>query len=215
MVRTVAATMACALLGPRARRFLIKWTRHRGHPAPRKSSLTACLSPGCAALSTTLPPLAGLQPPREVAAAAQLGHRQVDRAHPRVPGPRAVAVALRRPFVSPLVAPGPDLSADLRLHEFLHQPAHALVEEVGPWVLPLAQYVHQCHPVCSHRVFLSDETIHFVESTRWCYCQPAPPPGRGRLASLSTPLPGTISLNWGLLGIAVAFLSVRRPVLLI
>jgi hypothetical protein len=33
-------------------------------------------------------------------------------------------------------------------------------------------------------VVLSDETIHFVESTRWPYCQRAPPPGRGRAAAL-------------------------------
>jgi hypothetical protein len=122
-----------------------------------------------------------LQPTREVAAAAQLGDGQLQRAHACIPRPRAVAIALRGALVGPLVAPGPDLCTNLGLHQLLHQPAHPFLEEVGLRVCPLAQYVHQCHPVCSHRVVLSEETIHFVESTRWSYCQRAPPPGRERL----------------------------------
>jgi site-specific DNA recombinase len=97
---------------------------------------------------------ARLQPAREVAAGARLGDGQVERADPRVPSPRAVAVAVGPPLARPLVAGRADLGADLGLHQFLHRPADQLAREVRLDVLPLAQRLHGCHRVGGHRVRL-------------------------------------------------------------
>jgi hypothetical protein len=113
---------------------------HQGFYLPRRDALYVGF--GHHADQGLLAPLARFQPGGEVAALPQLGEGQLQRAHPRVPGPRAVAVALRRPLVGPLVALRPDLGADLRLHQLLHQPAHALLEKVGLRVLALAQHIH-------------------------------------------------------------------------
>ena len=55
-----------------------------------------------------LGPLARLQQAREVAAVAHPRHLQVDGAHPRVPLPLAIPVALPRPLRGPLVPLGPE-----------------------------------------------------------------------------------------------------------
>ena len=74
---------------------------------------------------------ARLEEAREVAAAAELRDRELELAGARVPAPRAVAVALRQPFLrGPLAAGGADLLGDLRLHQLLADPAQALAQEV-------------------------------------------------------------------------------------
>src|SRR4051812_12253925 len=56
IVRTVAATIACAVFGTRASRFRRKCTRQRCPAAPTNPSRTACLRPGYASQTTSCTP---------------------------------------------------------------------------------------------------------------------------------------------------------------
>ena len=74
---------------------------------------------------------ARLQERREVAALAQLGDGQLDRADPRVPVARPVAVAVGGPLQAALVELGADLGADVGLHQLACHPGHAFQQHVG------------------------------------------------------------------------------------
>jgi hypothetical protein len=78
---------------------------------------------------------ARLQERREVAALAQLGDGQLDRADPGVPLAGAVAVAVGGPLQAALAELGADLVADLGVHELAGHPGHAGQQHVGVLVM--------------------------------------------------------------------------------
>lgn len=68
---------------------------------------------------------------REIRAVADAGHRQVDRAHPRVTAPLAIPVAVGQPPVGVALAlGGPGELGHLGLHARLGEHRHALAQEV-------------------------------------------------------------------------------------
>jgi tetratricopeptide (TPR) repeat protein len=73
--------------------------------------------------------LARLQQAWEVAAVTHARHLEIERAHPRIPGPIAVAVPLPIPFTSAFVALSPDVLGDLDLHQRLAEYPHAFPSE--------------------------------------------------------------------------------------
>ena len=99
-----------------------------------------------------LGPPSHLQEARVVAPRPQLRYEQLQRPHPRVPRPLAVAVATVLALFAPLVALRPAPLRHLGFHQLLHQPAHRLPQEVRVRFLRLAQQVQQCHLVLGHRV---------------------------------------------------------------
>jgi hypothetical protein len=82
-----------------------------------------------------LGPPAWLEERREVAASAQLGDGQLDRADPGAPLARAVAVAVGGPLWRALAELGADLGADVGLHELACHPGNALQQHIGVLVL--------------------------------------------------------------------------------
>jgi hypothetical protein len=78
-----------------------------------------------------LGPPARLQKRREVAALAQLGDGQLDRADPGVPLARPVAVAVGGPLQAALAELGADLGTDVGLHQLVGHPGHRLAQHVG------------------------------------------------------------------------------------
>ena len=68
---------------------------------------------------------------REVAALAQPGDGQLDAADPGVPLAGPVAVAVGHPVGRALTQLGPDLSADVGLHELGGHPGHRLAQHVS------------------------------------------------------------------------------------
>ena len=88
-----------------------------------------------------LRPPARLQQRREGRPRTHVRDRQLDRAHPRVPGPRPVPIPRRRPVAAALVAIGADAPRHLRLHERVGEHAKALAEHVA--VLFLQQLAYE------------------------------------------------------------------------
>ncbi len=81
---------------------------------------------------------AGLQEAREVAAAAQLGDLQLDRARPGLPLPGPVAVAMRQPVIRAALAQlGTDQLGNLALHQLA---AHGLQRR--PHQIPMLVHEH-------------------------------------------------------------------------
>src|SRR4051812_8709594 len=74
--------------------------------------------------------LARLQEAREVAALTDLRDLQLDLPGPRVPPPRPIAVAMRRPILGPLAVSRADQLGDLGLHQLLRHHAHRLADHV-------------------------------------------------------------------------------------
>src|SRR3954453_1461588 len=75
--------------------------------------------------------LARLQEAREVAALTDLRDLQLDLPGPRVPPPRPIAVAMRRPILGPLAVSRADQLGDLGLHQLLRHHAHRLADPVA------------------------------------------------------------------------------------
>ena len=100
-----------------------------------------------------LGPPARLEEAGEVAAVADPGHREVDRAHPGVPAPVAVAVAVGQALLRVALALGdPGELAHLGLHDPLGEEADALAQQVEVAVgAHLAQGLEQGHAVVGHR----------------------------------------------------------------
>ena len=90
-----------------------------------------------------------LEEAREVAAAAELGDRQLDLARARRPRPRPVAVAMGEPLLrGALAAVRADQLRHLRLHQLLHDPAQRLAQEVKPLALQqVADNLLNRHPL--------------------------------------------------------------------
>src|SRR5262249_40553575 len=112
---------------------------------------------------------AWLQEAGEVATGPQLRHVEVQRPEARVPGAQPIPVAVGRALAAALIASGTDLRPDLRVHHFLHQPAHCLPEPVltGARLRALAQRLHHRHPNVGHRVLLRARLTHRMDGTRW------------------------------------------------
>jgi hypothetical protein len=92
------------------------------------------------------------QPVREVAAPADPGDLELDRARPGVPVPAPVAVAVPGPLSRPLVGIGAELGCHLELHQGFRHRLHGLAQEVRvPVVGGLPDLLEQCHPVRGHR----------------------------------------------------------------
>src|SRR5437660_514306 len=84
------------------------------------------------ATSALLRAPARLKKAREVAALPQLRDLQLDLTGSRVPPPRAISVAVRRPILRPALAElRPDQLRHLRLHQLLDDPAHRLAHDIG------------------------------------------------------------------------------------
>src|SRR5581483_2784713 len=93
-----------------------------------------------------------LQPAREVAAAAQLGNRHLNRAQARVERPAAIAVALRRALVAALIPPGANHGTDFGFDEFLQERAQPFPQKVRAVLgQALAQRLQHRHAVLGHR----------------------------------------------------------------
>jgi hypothetical protein len=84
-------------------------------------------------------------------ALAQLRDLQLDLARARIPAPRPIAVAMRRPILrSPLAELGPDQLGHLDLHQLLHDPAHAVADHIAVLISEhLPDDLLDRHPVCS------------------------------------------------------------------
>jgi hypothetical protein len=75
---------------------------------------------------------ARLQERREVRRArTRPGNQQLDLADPRLPRPRAVAVAMRRARLADLAVRGPDLIGDFRVHQLAHDQRDRVAHEVA------------------------------------------------------------------------------------
>jgi hypothetical protein len=111
-------------------------TGHIVHPAGRHPLHVAL---GDHRGQRPLGPPARLQQRREVAPLPQLGDRQLNRAHTRVPLARPIPVAPGDPVGGALAVGGADLAAHLDLHQRLGQHPHPLAEEVDIAALGLAQ----------------------------------------------------------------------------
>jgi hypothetical protein len=74
---------------------------------------------------------ARLQEAGKVAALAQLGDGQLDRADPGVPVAGPIAIAVGDSLQAALTQLGADLCADLGLHQLLSHPGHALQQHIG------------------------------------------------------------------------------------
>ncbi len=100
-----------------------------------------------------LGPPAGLQQRGEIRPGADFGDRQLDGPHPRIPRPRAAAVAIRRPLARALVPLGADQPGDLRFHERLREHADALPQHIAILLLEeLANKRRQIHSGLRPRV---------------------------------------------------------------
>jgi uncharacterized protein YjiS (DUF1127 family) len=76
--------------------------------------------------------LARLQKAREIAALAQLRDLQLDLARARVPPPRPIPVAMRRPVIRPALSElGADQLSDLGLHDFPRDRLDRLADHIG------------------------------------------------------------------------------------
>jgi len=65
------------------------------------------------------------------AAPPELRDRQLELARPRLPRPRPIAIAVRKPLLRrPLTPASADQLADLSLHQLLHDPRQRLAQEV-------------------------------------------------------------------------------------
>ena len=95
---------------------------------------------------------ARLQEAREVAALAQLGDAQLDRAGARLPVAVAVAVALGQPLRALLAIAGAGQAAHLQLHQPLGGKADHLAQQIG--VGGLLHQRAQVHHLVGHRWFL-------------------------------------------------------------
>ena len=93
-----------------------------------------------------------LQEAREVAALAQLGDAQLDRAGAGLPVAVAVAVALGQPLGALLAVAGAGQLADLQLHQPLGGKADHLAQQIG--VGGLLHQRPQAHHLVGHRWFL-------------------------------------------------------------
>ena len=110
-----------------------------------------------------LRPPPGLEQTREVAPISHLGDAQGDLAHPCLPDPLAVAIAVRLPLRRALVPAGSNLLSGFQLQHRLGQLAQAFLQEA---LIRLQAYIakvfHQCHTVpvsyrdswVGHRVLL-------------------------------------------------------------
>jgi hypothetical protein len=96
--------------------------------------------------------LARLQEAREVAAAAQLRDLQLERPEPGLEVALAITVAVRRPLVAALVAPGADQSLSIELHQPLQHRLGQLLQKIP--AAALLQQLEKCHSLLGHRVHL-------------------------------------------------------------
>src|SRR5260221_5345116 len=103
-----------------------------------------------------LRPAARFEQAGEIAAIAHARHAQADAAHPRVPLPLAVAIALPGAPRRALVPLGAYVLPHLHLHERLAEHAHTLSQEVDVLAqLGLAQQLLECHAqLVGHPVLL-------------------------------------------------------------
>ena len=123
-----------------------------------------------------------------------LRDRQLDRAHPRVPRPRATAIAVRRPIARALVALGADQPRDLGFHQRLREHTNALPQHVPILLLEeLANKRRQIHSGLGHRVntsvCASPARENSRKDARWpsrCLC---------RAPTEFPPRPGTLTLR--------------------
>ena len=134
-----------------------------------------------------LRPPARFEQAREVRAVAHARDSEVDRAHPGVPAPLAVPVAMREAALRVTLALGqPGELADLGLHDRLGQEPDALAQDVDLAIgAHLAQGLEQGHAVVGHRGVLRVVGCYSNDArmTRW----PLPCPAR----SAVTPTVGT------------------------
>src|SRR5437762_2760928 len=106
---------------------------------PRTNANQAAPSP---AVTTSRPsdsrqPARLQQPVWEVAARAKLGHRELDRAHARVPVAVAVAVAAVDPLRRPLAVAGTADGVSVRAHQRLREVLHHRSQQIRVSVLEL------------------------------------------------------------------------------
>jgi hypothetical protein len=95
---------------------------------------------------------AWLQETRKIAALAQLGDAQLDRAGPRLPVALAVAVALGEPLGGLLAIARAGQSRDLQLHQALGRKADHLAQQIG--IGALLYDGAKVHHLVGHRWFL-------------------------------------------------------------
>ncbi len=93
--------------------------------------------------------LAGLEERREVAALAELGDAQLERAQARVEAAVAVAVAVVQPVGRALVARRADHAFDVGLHQDLQHGLGHGAQKVA--LTGLLHELGQCHPLLGHR----------------------------------------------------------------
>src|SRR4029450_6540297 len=140
-----------------------------------------------------LGPPARFQEAREVGALAQPGDRQLQLAHPRIPGARPVADAVGHSLGGALAELGADLRGDLGLHQLGGHPRRAVAQHIG--VLISEQLVRQLgsgHPgPLGHRgapfVALREQTDD-SQTPRWPNSQSAVQP-TGTVTPLSPTRP--------------------------
>ncbi|MNC84518.1 hypothetical protein D3C83_00740 [compost metagenome] len=99
-----------------------------------------------------LGPPAGLQQRREIGPGRDLGDRQLDRPHARIPPPGPGAIAKPAPRLGALMALGADQPGDLRLHQRLRQHSNPFAQDIAILLLEeLANKRRQIHPWLGHR----------------------------------------------------------------
>ena len=91
----------------------------------------------------------GLQKSREIAAPAQLGDAQFDRAGARFPDPVAIAVAVIEAVGTALAVRGAGHTLDLQLHQPLRGKTHHLAQQLG--IRTLLQQHTKAHHLVGHR----------------------------------------------------------------
>jgi hypothetical protein len=103
--------------------------------------------------SLSTPP--GLEQTRKEAPVAHSRHLQLNRAHPRIPGPFAIAVAIASSIGGALVPFGAEVVGELHLHQLLGQDAYPLAQKISLFHTCLAQHFGECHSqFVGHRVWL-------------------------------------------------------------
>ena len=90
---------------------------------------------------------------REVRPEPDLGDRQLDRAHPRVPRSRPAPIPIRGPLARALVPLGTDQAGDLCFHQGLGEHPNPVPKDVAVLLLEeLANERRQIHSGLRHRV---------------------------------------------------------------
>ena len=115
-----------------------------------------------------LGPPARLEERRQVAALAELGDIEVDRAGPGVPAPLPVPVAAVHPVLGPLAVAGVAEHVDIGVHQQLGCHLHHLAKQVAPHRASRYLRTSSAAPIVLVTFTASSPSVLWTEFEDWC-----------------------------------------------